>query len=66
MRAKTEDGTRTLMKGDEGVELGKVLAKLLLLYRRRNRNAQLHHLVFGDVEPRDSLSQQSEIGTHRS
>ena len=54
------------MKGDEGVELGKVLAKLLLLYRRRNRNAQLHHLVFGDVEPRDSLSQQSEIGTNRT
>ena len=54
------------MKGDEVVELGKVLAKLLLLYRRRNRNTQLHHLVFGDVESRDPLSQQSEIGTHRS
>ena len=66
MRAEAEDGTHTLMKGDETVKTGEVLANLLLFYCRRNRNTQLHHLVLGDVEPRDSLSQQSKIGTHRT
>ena len=56
----------TLMKGDEAVEAGEVLTNLLLLCRRRNGNTQLHHLVLGDVESRDSLSQQSEIGTNRT
>ena len=38
-----------------------------ILTQGRNAGAdKLHHLVFGDVEPRDSLSQHSEIGTHRS
>lgn len=54
------------MKGDEAVEAGEVLTNLLLLCRRRNGNTQLHHLVLGDVESRDSLSQQSEIGTNRT
>ena len=56
----------TLMKGDEAVEAGEVLTNLFLLCRRRNGNTQLHHLVLGDVESRDSLSQQSEIGTNRT
>lgn len=56
----------SLMKGDEAVEAGEVLTNLLLLCRRRNGNTQLHHLVLGDVESRDSLSQQSEIGTNRT
>lgn len=54
------------MKGDEAVEVGEVLTNLLLLCRRRNSNAQLHHLVLGYVESRDPLSQQSEIGTNRT
>lgn len=54
------------MKGDKAVEAGEVLTNLPLLYRRRNSNAQLHHLVLGYVESRDSLSQQGEIGTNRT
>lgn len=51
MRAKTEDGTRTLMKGDETVEPVKLLADKPLFIYRRHANSTLQQFIEEEIEP---------------
>ena len=55
MRAKAEDGTHTLMKGDEGVELAEEGADRILFSKFWNLNSLIKQLRFGDAFDRRSL-----------